>query len=300
MVEDAKKYMVEAANVVFELNGRNVAFSMLQNINWRYPASPCYEPDVVHAMTRFVRPGDHVVDAGANWGYHSLLMSRLVGSEGVVWAIEPDQYNFQVLNRNVRINNLTNIMVCDKPLWNEIEEREFNCADYTGSSSLISSLLPFVTEKESLIKRTTAKLDDIIPTDVHIRLLKIDCEGAEQNILKGATRLLKENAIDVVIVELNLQIMPHFGWTVQSLRAYMESFRYDFFLLNVNGFFPIYIPPAVEFNFSSCVLNVLFARLATVAEGWPVVNLTSLGPIYMGSYAIENGMVQQLAWEPKQ
>lgn len=284
-----RNYMVEMVTVAFKLNSRDVSFNILQNVNWRYPTSPCYEPDVAHVMTRFVGPGDHVIDAGANWGYHTLLMSRLVGDDGIVWSVEPDKFASQFLHKNIQANKLGNVMVCEKPLWDTVEQKDFSCLVNDGSSSFT----PSAQQDTITVNKTTAVLDELIPEGEHVRLLKIDCEGAEQKILRGAGRLLREG-VDAVVLELNRYAMASFGWTTRSLRDYMNSLGYDFFLLNVNGLFPTYIPPAVNFDFDGCILNVLFSRMETVADLWSTVELTSLGPIYMGSYEVNNGCVTMI------
>lgn len=278
-----RQYLVEMTSVAFTLNGRDVSFDILQNLNWRYPTAPCYEPDVAHVMTRFVQPGDHVIDAGANWGYHTLLMSRLVGDHGVVWAVEPDKFASQFLHKNIAANKLGNVMVCEKPLWDTVEQKDFTCLVNDGSSSFA----PSAQHNAVIVNKTTAALDKLIPPGVHVRLLKLDCEGAEQKILRGGERLLREG-VDAVVVELNRLAMDSFGWTTQSLRDYMHSLGYDFFLLNVSGLFPTYIPATVHFDFDRVILNVLFSRMETVADLWSTVELTSLGPIYMGNYEVGN------------
>jgi FkbM family methyltransferase len=288
-----RQVAVDLIDVAFSMNNRDVAFSIYQNLRWLYPAAPCYEPDVAHVMTKFIRPGDHVIDGGANWGYHSLLMSRLVGESGIVWAIEPDRYNVQMLHKNLALNNTTNVLLCESPLWDKIEEKEFSCLDNSGSSGIGH----YDCEGAIFINKTTTTLDDIIPKDIPIRLIKLDCEGAEQHILKGSSRLLARG-VDAIVVELNFMSMPSFGWTTQTLRRYMESFGYDFFLLNLNGFFPTYVPPQVDFNFDACILNVLFAPMLTVARDWGLININVLGPIFLGGYIVKDGMVSMVHGVP--
>ena len=67
---------------------------------------------------RIVKPGDTVVDAGANTGYYTLIGSRLVGDKGKVYAFEPEPANFELLQKNVRLNGLSNVVLERKALSN--------------------------------------------------------------------------------------------------------------------------------------------------------------------------------------
>lgn len=288
-----RQYSVESANVNFELNQRVINFDILQRLHWKYPTAPCYEPDVAHVMTRFIHPGDHVIDAGANWGYHTLMMSRLVGDEGVVWAIEPDKYASQFLTRNIEKNNVANIRFHDDALWHGVEEKNFSCRIDDGSSSFVHS----ADQHTVIVKKVTTTLDDLTAgNNNRIRFLKIDCEGSELAILEGAKRLLAEG-IDAVVVEINHTAMGPFNWTVRDLRNYMESLGYEFFLLNTSGLFPMWIPPGVEFDFEGCILNVLFSRTETLVKNWPTTEITSVKPIFMSNYMVINHCVYEIGYK---
>ncbi len=68
-----------------------------------------YEPHISAMLRLLLGPPATFVDVGANWGYFTLLSSKLVGSEGRVISIEPDPRVFPVLEQNVALNNLTNV-----------------------------------------------------------------------------------------------------------------------------------------------------------------------------------------------
>src|SRR5580700_7501265 len=64
----------------------------------------CPEPEVCNLMVRVSRPGDYVIDGGANIGFFTVLLSKLVGLDGHVLAFEPGQNNFFKLQENVKLN----------------------------------------------------------------------------------------------------------------------------------------------------------------------------------------------------
>ena len=65
------------------------------------------EPEVVHAMSRCLREGDHAIDVGANVGFFTLLMSQIVGKTGKVTAFEPAPNNLRKLYENLGANEIS-------------------------------------------------------------------------------------------------------------------------------------------------------------------------------------------------
>lgn len=70
-----------------------------------------YEPRETNLFKKIVRHGMTVIDLGANIGYYTLIASKLVGESGKVYAFEPEPDNFNILVKNININNLKNVVV---------------------------------------------------------------------------------------------------------------------------------------------------------------------------------------------
>lgn len=131
-------------------------------------------------MKDVLRPGDVFVDAGANIGGWSLYAATLVGATGFVYAFEPHPKIAGYLQRNVDLNGFRNIKVFslalgDKPSIVQMEEKTNDANNNITPHGKLS------VEMSSL---------DTIMLEQHIRLLKIDAEGSELMILKGASRTL--------------------------------------------------------------------------------------------------------------
>ena len=77
-----------------------------------------WEPAETAWFLRIVKPGDTIVDVGANVGYYTIIGSRLVGDKGKVYAFEPEPAKFELLEKNVRLNGLTNVVLERKALSN--------------------------------------------------------------------------------------------------------------------------------------------------------------------------------------
>jgi FkbM family methyltransferase len=185
-----------------------------------------YEPEVVSVIAKFVKEGDFAIDAGANLGFFTLILSAMVGKSGLVMAFEPDPTAFAELNKNVAANNLSNVVCSDTALFNEDGEREFWLHPVSGYSSFGRY------DESSSVKVQTRKLDSILHGFSTPRFLKLDCEGAEFGILQGAEKTLR-NGVDCVVIELNYALMEQFHLSSTAVREFMESLGYHMFIISV-------------------------------------------------------------------
>ncbi len=149
-----------------------------------------------------LRSGDCVIDVGANLGWYTIVGARLVGPEGRVLSFEPDPYNFGLLKDNVTKNGflercylfqvalLEQLGVCRLELCpnNLGDHRVRFCLPNEGDENL------FVEDQRSTIAVKCDSLDAIRRQagleDRPTRLLKMDCQGAEIAVLKGASQTL--------------------------------------------------------------------------------------------------------------
>lgn len=171
-------------------------------LNWQMQASYAfgtYEPEVVQTIQRIVRPGWTAVDIGANIGYVTLLLAKLVGPQGRVIAFEPLPENFQVLQENIGLNAYLNVSlepnaVMDKPGSVRLYRQREHCLTGTASTASGSGAgleVPAVSLDGYLEERGD-----------HVQFVKIDVEGAEGAVLNGMRRVLAEDH-PVVLVELH-------------------------------------------------------------------------------------------------
>jgi FkbM family methyltransferase len=160
-------------------------------------------------LDRWVKPGDTVVDVGANIGWNAIRAARLAGPRGRVVAVEPTPDTLAVLRRNVAASGLRSVMVEPVAAGRVAGECDFFVR---GGVSAVNSLFP-----ESRYARVTdvlrvpvVRLDDLVEGQVAV--VKIDVEGAELDVLEGAPRLLAAPGV-VLIVEWDptLQRMAGYG-----------------------------------------------------------------------------------------
>jgi FkbM family methyltransferase len=146
--------------------------------------------DEVDSILALVRPGDHVVDAGANIGFHTLALARTVGPEGAVTAIEPQRFCFQLLCANLTVNQLTHVLpiraaIGDTPGVCRIPRFSPLAAHNAGATQVLPSGHD-TPEAEEVAMIT---LDGLALA--RCDLVKVDTEGFEDKVILGGRETLK-------------------------------------------------------------------------------------------------------------
>jgi FkbM family methyltransferase len=152
------------------------------------------EPEVQDAITTYLKPGDCFFDVGAHVGLYSLIVSRVVGMRGCVVAFEPDPRNVQLLRKHVVRNGLSNVSIAQAAVWCSDGEVLFlrGGSSPTGKSSRRGAVIESGagTESGETISIQAVSLDSYAADGYSPSLVKVDVEGAECEVLKGAERLL--------------------------------------------------------------------------------------------------------------
>jgi len=147
-----------------------------------------------------VKPGMIVVDIGAYNGYYTLIAAELLEGRGWVYAFEPEPNNFQLLVKNIQINDYTNITAVRRALSNKNGKiRLFIDRINLGSPSLAEEN---VEESVGFVEVETVTLDGFfrdVVKDTRIDLLKMDAQGAEGLIVEGARKILKETNPKIIM-----------------------------------------------------------------------------------------------------
>jgi len=136
-------------------------------------------------MTKLIRKGDIVVDLGANVGQFTIFLSRIVGNKGKVYAFEPDPRNFLILKQ--RIKKFNNVVVENKAVNEKSSKLILFLHEDKSQTSLFDK-----SKSISAIEVDSVSLDEYFKDITkNIALIKMDVQGAEFSILRGAKNLLK-------------------------------------------------------------------------------------------------------------
>lgn len=159
-----------------------------------------YEKYDTELFKKIVKPGMIVVDIGANIGYYTLMAAKLIGSNGKVYAFEPEPSNYELLIKNIKINNYTNIISIQKAVSNKNgKARLFINKSNLGNSSLIENNVP---QKIGFTEVETITLDNFFDSVVKnnkIDFIKMDTQGAEKLVIEGAEKILKDNNLKIIM-----------------------------------------------------------------------------------------------------
>lgn len=196
-----KNVIVSTEEGTFALNYRDklIARDIILTGNW--------EKAETALIKKIVRAGDLAIDVGANVGWYTAILSNLVGSEGRVISFEPEPNNFQALQTNIYLNNLKNITAHQIALLDsngivnfELSSENFGDHRVRLKDIVLDEIEIYGESSRKLISVTASTLDAIIDTELEdlleqhqrIRLMKIDCQGSEIAILKGAQKALSK------------------------------------------------------------------------------------------------------------
>jgi len=161
-----------------------------------------HEPLVQKALVAYLKPGNCFYDIGAHTGFFSVLAACLVGSGGSVVSVEPDRRNSGLLRETVARNSLgANVAVVEKALSSRDGAAKFVSAvsgpsSNTGMSRMVGHDSPRAYEV------SCTKMDNLAEIFAAPNVIKMDVEGAESEVLKGAARIF-ESARPLLICEVH-------------------------------------------------------------------------------------------------
>ncbi|MDW8055004.1 MAG: FkbM family methyltransferase [Anaerolineae bacterium] len=162
------------------------------------------DSELTETLFYLLKPGQTFVDIGAHIGYFSLLACHRVGNSGQVHAIEPTPSTFEVLRTNLHGRNTR---VYPFALWSEPASLTFYVCDqrFSNHNSAFPSRLPFSPRRPLNPRPITVKalkLDTLVEQQgIEPNVIKIDAEGAELHILRGAKHTLMKYR-PIVILEI--------------------------------------------------------------------------------------------------
>lgn len=188
---------------------------------------------------KLVREGEVVIDGGANFGYFTLLASKIVGITGHVFAFEPVPSTAEALSRNVEASNCRNVTVVQAALMDSACNIELNIFedDPIGAQASVST-----RDKRNVSK--TIKVKGISLNDFSREkgitpvLIKLDVEGCELNALRGATTLLDAESAPAITFEWNVDTAKGMGYLPTDILDFLDGYKYNPYLVDNNKLIP--------------------------------------------------------------
>ena len=232
-----------------QINGESVRLTY--GYGSRYSKSGRYEPDIALPFAQAIRPGATVFDIGAHIGILALIAGQRVGGQGRVFAFEPSPDTLRILHQHVRLN------AGDGP----IEIVPAVVSDRTGSTTFFTygeSMAASVSRANVEVlneQRLAAPATEVTVKSITIDafaaergvvpdVIKIDVEGAELRVLRGAERTLREHS-PLIFCEVHPSQLENCGDSVDALLRFADELGYAVTPLTGPGHQGIY-PTRIE------------------------------------------------------
>jgi FkbM family methyltransferase len=199
-------------------------------------ASGSFEKEETHFVEHFLRGGMTVLDIGAHHGYYTLLASKRVGRHGRVIAFEPSPRERKFLERHMSLNRCENVNIEALALGSASGEADLFVVDgtETGCNSLRP---PSVTQSVRGFRVPLEQLDVYLEHKgvEKVDFIKLDAEGGELEILKGATKLLGRVPRPLILAEVQDVRTQPWGYEAREIIRFLSQRDFHWYRMQADG-----------------------------------------------------------------
>jgi FkbM family methyltransferase len=174
-----KRVVINLQNVYMEID-------VTQTLDMEY-AYGQFDADELTFLESHYESGDWFLDIGANMGFYSLFLAKR-HPEMKTLAFEPDPYNIEKFKKNITLNGIKNIILCEYALSDENTQKDLmmNTGNNRGGNSFVINQTEFCGEDSRLTVACKTLLDALTENNIHrVGIAKLDVEGFEYPILKS-------------------------------------------------------------------------------------------------------------------
>lgn len=223
LADIAKKMLGIKRHVVTTKDGLQLWIDPVSHFGLETLTTKTYEPLMTSIVKNLLRTGDCFVDIGGNEGYFSVLAALKVGN-GKVHCIEPQARLQAVIQKNISLNNTRNLQVYEVALSdsNGTVDLFLRPSTNTGSTSLFNHT-KFGGKRQEVRSQT---FDSFVKEHSisQVRLLKVDCEGAEDLVILNGKSLFEKNKVDFIALEYHHSIRDRKN--LDSVHAFLVECGY--------------------------------------------------------------------------
>lgn len=183
-----------------------------------------WEADLSNVFRYLCKSDAVVVDIGANIGYFTVLAASLIGNmgSGKVYAFEPNPKLARLLEQNIEINwSIAPVYFNEMALADYAGEVSLHIPRAHGANASLSAPDEYACDSVTV---NVKKLDDALPKDVEVDLMKIDVEGHEASVLRGAREVISRSPNLRLIMEWSRKQMDQAGVDRDEFAAILEGF----------------------------------------------------------------------------
>lgn len=185
-----------------------------------------YEMLETKFLTSLDLNGKTVFDIGACIGYYTLLLSKQVGEQGKIYSFEPESKNFALLNKNILTNKFQNISSCQLAVGGKNQKTYLKISDSPGQHS-VQEISGGTEEIQMVTLDRFIDMKHINPQN--IGYIKIDAEGCEYEILKGAVDLICKSDKAIIQFEYAPQHLEEQGSNLEELFQFIQKYKLNMY-----------------------------------------------------------------------
>lgn len=161
-----------------------------------------YEQTEIRLFRRYLHPGAIVLDIGANYGYYSILSAGSVRPNGKVIAFEPNPHIHALFRSSVYLNGLGEIVEAHcLAAYDANNALQFEICEQSPGGAHVVAPSDRPPPEHLVIDVPVVKLDDFLPGDIIVNLVKIDVEGHEEHVLRGMASIIGRSPDIVIFLE---------------------------------------------------------------------------------------------------
>jgi FkbM family methyltransferase len=153
------------------------------------------------------KEGDTVIDIGAHIGRYALISFKRVGKNGKVISIEANPMIFEILYKNVMLNQASNVVALNYAIYSEKTKIKLFVADDKLNYTIYNTIITNRANEEKFVEVNADTLDNLLLKNKinyeDVNWIKIDVEGAEFEVLKGATNVLSKSKDISLLIEIH-------------------------------------------------------------------------------------------------
>lgn len=180
-----------------------------------------------------LKKGDTFIDVGAHIGWFTLLAAKLVGEKGKVYAFEPDPVNFAILEANVALNNFKNVQLEQKAVISKKKKMLLYLSNRNTGDHRLYSTKTKAEPMRANIEVQGISLDKYFEDDLpKVNLMKVDTQGAEAAVLRGAQKLIKSRKKLKMFIEFWPFGLVHMGDDPQEFLKALVKLKFKIYLAN--------------------------------------------------------------------
>ena len=196
-----------------------------------------FEGEILRATLAQLNEGDTFFDIGGHFGQYTIAASRKVGPNGRVHVFEPGPIQDRYLRKNIEINRLENVTVANVALSDEPGELALHTPSF---ADIGKSQLADPAEASDAVRVPVTTLDAYCEENAieRIDVMKVDVEGAEFGVFKGAARVMREFPPRAIFYESVDSLCEAFNHTPEEMHRYLEAAGYKVHAVEGNTLVP--------------------------------------------------------------